>query len=37
VLATSVQDEHEDFFRAVADLVPLDSDQSVARLADSGG
>jgi len=27
VLAMAVQDEHEDFFRAVADLVPLESDQ----------
>jgi len=26
VLAMSVQEEHEDFFRAVADLMPLDSD-----------
>ncbi|GAA4440483.1 ATP-binding protein [Phytohabitans houttuyneae] len=27
VLAMSVQEEHEDFFRAVADLMPLESDQ----------
>lgn len=27
LLAMSVQDEHEEFFRAVADLMPLDSDQ----------
>jgi molecular chaperone HtpG len=29
VLAMAVQDEHEDFFRAVADLVPLASDQGL--------
>jgi molecular chaperone HtpG len=27
LLAMSVQDEHEEFFRAVADLLPLESDQ----------
>ncbi|HET7016180.1 MAG TPA: ATP-binding protein [Streptosporangiaceae bacterium] len=27
LLAMSVQDEHEEFFRAVADLIPLESDQ----------
>jgi HSP90 family molecular chaperone len=27
LLAMSVQDEHEEFFRAVADLMPLESDQ----------
>ncbi len=27
VMAMAVQDEHEDFFRAVADLIPLASDQ----------
>jgi len=27
LLAMSVQEEHEDFFRAVADLIPLESDQ----------
>ena len=27
VLAMSVQDEHEEFFRAVANLMPLESDQ----------
>jgi HSP90 family molecular chaperone len=34
VLAMSVQDEHEGFFRAVADLVPLDSDRGPITVAE---
>jgi len=34
VLAMSVQDEHEEFFRAVADLMPLESDQGPITVAE---
>ncbi len=34
VLAMSVQEEHEDFFRAVADLMPLESDQGPITVAE---
>jgi molecular chaperone HtpG len=34
VLAMSVQDEYEDFFRAVADLVPLESDPEPITVAE---
>jgi len=34
LLAMSVQPEHEDFFRAVADLMPLESDQGPVTVAE---
>jgi molecular chaperone HtpG len=34
VLAMSVQEEHEEFFRAVADLMPLESDQGPITVAE---
>jgi molecular chaperone HtpG len=34
LLAMSVQDEHEEFFRAVADLMPLESDQGPVTVAE---
>lgn len=34
LLAMSVQEEHEDFFRAVADLMPLESDQGPLTVAE---
>jgi molecular chaperone HtpG len=34
VLAMAVQKEHEEFFRAVADLMPLDSDQGPVTVAE---